>query len=61
MPAKNTRIPTAAHRPLARARCAIKVYRPPPENLCKQARLFREHAGVIQVVCGACKLFSAAS
>ncbi len=57
MPAKNTRIPTAAPHPLARARCAIKVSRPPPENLCRQARLFREQAGVVQVVSGAGKLF----
>lgn len=56
MPAKTPASLQLPSRPLARARRAIKVSRPLSENLCRQARLFREQAGVVQVVSGACNI-----
>lgn len=61
MPAKNPRNPTSNRGPLNTRRALAKVSHRPPENLHRQARLIHEHAGVVQVVSGACKLFSTAS
>ena len=60
MPAKNSRNPTFSHGPSTTWRDLAKVSHPRPENLCRQARLFREHASVVQVVSGAGKLFPTA-
>jgi len=57
MPAKNSRNPTFSHGPSTTWRDLAKVSHPRPENLCRQARLFREHAGVVQVLPRVRKLF----
>lgn len=61
MPAKSPCNPTLNRGPSTAWWDLAKVSHPSPENLCRQARLFREHAGVVQVVSGAGKLFSTAS
>ncbi|GEM_PF-1366023 len=56
MPAKSPCNPALNHGPSTTWRDLAKVSHPPPENLTRQARLTYEHAGVVQVVSGACKI-----
>lgn len=55
MPAKNARNPTSNHGPSTTWRALAKVSHPWPENLYRRLAM-REHAGVVQVVSGACKI-----
>jgi hypothetical protein len=60
MPAKSPRNPALNRGPSTTWQALAKVSHPRPENLYRRLAQ-REHAGVVQVVSGACKLFPTAS